>query len=352
MMHKDVPADLRVKDAFHHIDMGLVNKRLCLSAIGDDGRRIYSEQKDPGTGHMAVLGNNHLLVTMLLDLCDAVKAPSLHEALIIVESKYLFRSTELLAPCPEVYTERRVEHEVLLELDFGKPVMIAYHTSHLVSDTGTMTLAQGAERGYRQSMVGRLHNFEDRFEVEPLVIGAPWYDHPRNGDDCGRLMWEGLGFGEILPEDIEQFSKMTSVEVNDAEEWMEVMKQLPEADVKAAFARLLSEPTKKDWAGESNDHFSGNVNVGGRRKTAAFLLKGPSKFGEMTLDMCGKRADQIFRLANSNADVSVVQHCHQIGEAVRTTLRRMIVCPGSSYRKFCVIDGQATYRILKAYRLI
>ena len=145
---------------------------------------------------------------------------------------------------------------------------------------------------------------------------------------------------------------MTSVTLNDAEEWMGVMQNVPEADVKAAFAKLLSEPTKKDWAGETNDHFSGNVIIGGRRKTAAFLLKGPSKFREMTLDMCGKRADQIFRLANSNADVSIVQHCHQIGESVRTTLRRMIIYPGSSHRKFCVIDGQATYRILKAYELI
>lgn len=348
----EVPADLRVKDVFHHIDMGFLNQRLCLSAIGQKGREIFAAKRDPGQGHMAKLGNNHLLVTMLLDLCDAVEAPTLHEALTRVESKYLFRSTELLSACPEIYTKERVEHAVLLDVDFGKPVNIAYHTSHIVSDTGRMTLAQGAEAGYRESMVGRLHKFEDRFEIEPIVIGAPWYDHPRNGEDCDRLMWEGLGIGEILPEDIDQFSRMKGVTVNSAEEWMDAMRKLPEEHIKASFAKLLSEPTKKDWGGESNDHFSGNVTIAGRRKTAAFLLKGPTKFKEMTLDMCGKRADQIFRLTNSDADISVVQHCHLVGEAVRTTLRRLTVYPGSSHRKFCVIDGQATYRILKAYELV
>jgi hypothetical protein len=164
-------------------------------------------------------------------------------------------------------------------------------------------------------------------------------------------MWMGRDFGEILPEDIDEFSRMREVTVSKADEWLAVMRSLPEATVKTAIGDLLAEPTKKDWGGESNDHFSGNVSVRGRRKTAAFLFKGPATFREMTLDMCGKRADQIYRLASSGADISVVQHCHQIGEAVRGTLRSMVFYPGRP-RKYCFIDGQATFRILKAYSLL
>jgi hypothetical protein len=120
------------------------------------------------------------------------------------------------------------------------------------------------------------------------------------------------------------------------------MKEVPEARIKDAFASLLKEPAKPDWAGELNDHFSANVVVDGRRRTAAFLLKGPADFREMTLDMCGKRADQIFRLAASGADISVVQHVHLIGPVVRVTLRNMVVIPGQQLRKYCLIDGQAT----------
>ena len=130
--------------------------------------------------------------------------------------------------------------------------------------------------------------------------------------------------------------------------------------MKRAFADLLTEPIKNDWSGEENDHFSANLSVHGRRLTAAFLLKGPSVFREMTLDMCGKRADQILRLTKSGADISIadhrqrarhvqghrlgvgashralarhrlpVQNAHLIGSAVRETLRNFTIQPGVS----------------------
>ena len=301
---------------------------------------------------MTMRAYDHLLVTVLLDCCEAVGAPTLLKALTLGEPRHLFRSTERLAPCPEIYDAGRVCHAVELDLDFGKPIVIAYHTSHIVSDTGKMVLNKGASEGYVNSVVGLLHDKADRFEVEPLVIGAPWFDHWRNGSDSGTLMWFGGSFGELLPEDIDQFSRMRDVEVESADEWMNAMRGLPERKVKQALADLLSEPTKKDWGGESDDHFSASVLVRGRRKTAAFLLKGPTQFREMILEMCGKRADQIHRMVDSDAEICVVQHAHLIGSVVRRALRNEVVRPGGSRRKYCLIDGQATYRMLKAHSLI
>jgi hypothetical protein len=343
--------DLRRDDFYQHIDMGFLNRRLCLSALPPDIRHLYVERSEPGFDHFTVLRNDHLLVTIILDLCDALKAPTLLEALRVGGPRRLFRSVERLGPCPEIYDASRVRHPVLIDIDFGKPVEIAYHTEHLVSSTGRMTLHEGAERGYREAIVGLLHDRGDRYEVEPLVIGAPSLDHPRNSKGGDVLAWLSHDYGEILPEDIDQFAKMAEVHISDAAEWMDAMSRIPEATVKAAFTHLLAEPSKKDWGGEANDHFSASLSLDGRRKTAAFLLKGPTRFREMTLDMCGARADQIYRLANSGADISVVQHAHLVGEAVRATLRAMTVHPGQT-RRFCVIDGPATYRILKAYDLL
>lgn len=352
MSIETIQQELRTRDAFHHIDMGFLNRRLAIRALPPPGPERFSQQAKVGQDHLTQLGNNHLLVTMLEDACEVIGVPTLMEALEKVETSttnLMFRSTERLAPCPEVYTDKRVEHAVELLIDFSKPVKISYHTTHLVSDTGTMTLAEGSVEGHVQSIIGVVHNEDDGFRVEPIVIGAPWFDHPRNGDDCPQLMWLGQEFGEILPEDIEEFSKARDVVIENAAEWQDVMSRLPEASVKESIAELLNEPTKKDWGGETDDHFSANTTVGGRRRTAAFLLKGPTNFREMTLEMCGSRADQIYRLAKTSAEILVVQHSHLIGDAVRTTLRAFAIQPGGTSRKYCLMDGQATYRLLKAY---
>ena len=346
----DVPQELRAEDKFHHVDMGFLNRRLCITALLPEERQHFLEQQKPGSDHMTVLANDHLLVTTLLDCCEALAELSLLKALALGRPHQLFRSTERLEPCPEIYDADRVCHAVELDLEFGKPVVIAYHTKHIVSDTGKMVLAKGSH-DYVNSIVGLLHDRDDRFEIEPLVVGQPWFQHPQNGNNAA-LMFIGRIQGEILPEDIDQFSKMKDVEIGSADEWMDAMRDVPELAVKEAIATLLSEPTKKDWGGESDDHFSANVLVQGRRRTAAFLLKGPSRFRELTLEMCGTRADQIHRMVDSGADLCVVQHAHLIGAIVRRTLRAEMILPGGSRRKYCLIDGQATYRILKAYSLL
>lgn len=349
MSPDDPGADIRKSDYYQHIDMGFLNRRLCLSSLPPDVRAILADRIRPGDDHLTQLGNDHLLVTMALDVADAMGAPTLLEALARGRPQQVFRSTERLTPCPAVYSDPRVTQSVLLDLDFGKPVRLAYHTSHIVSDTGRMTLAEGSPGGYREAILGVLHDRGDRYEIEPIIMGAPTLDHPRNAGTG--LAWMGLDYGEILAEDIDQFSKLKNVVVTSADAWMSVMRGISEETVKQAFAKLLNEPTKNDWGGEFNDHFSSAVSVGGRRRTAAFLLKGPTHFREMTLEMCGKRADQIYRLVNSGTEISIVQHSHLIGEAVRGTLRGLTVHPGRP-KFYCVIDGQLTYRILKAYDVL
>jgi hypothetical protein len=343
-----LPGVIRTSDLFSHIDMGFLNRRLAISALGPL-RDVFVERQKPGSDHMTVLGNDHLLVTMLIDVCTEIKAPTLAGAMAIGMPRILFMSTERLTPCPDIYDKRRVSHQVYFDVELEKPVYISYHTEHLVSSTGKMTLFEGHEAGYLESIIGLLEDRGEYWKIEPIVIGAPWLDHPRNdGAGSDHLMWFGKDYGEILPEDIEQFSRLSDVNVGSAAEWMDAMKIVPESKVKELFAKLLNEPTKKDWGGEENDHFSANVLVGGRRHTAAFLLKGPTNFQEMTIAMCGKNGDQIYRLTNSGADISTVQHSHLVGAAVRSTLRSMVVTPGRP-RKFCIIDGQTSYRIFRAY---
>ena len=299
-----IPSRVRTESLFNHIDMGFLNRRLAISALGPIRDEFFTRQK-PGSDHMTILANDHLLVTMLIDLCSELKVPTLAGALSEASPRKVFMSTERLSPCPAVYDQPRATQEVISDIEFIKPVRLEYHTEHIVSSTGRMTLAEGYVRGYVEAIIGVSHDKSDHWLVEPIVIGAPFLGHPRNKSNAD-LMWFSKDYGEILPEDIIQFEQMAAVKVKDAAEWLSVMKNIPEATVKEAFATLLGEPAKKDWGGEENDHFSANVMVGARRCTGAFLLKGPTNFREMTPAMCGKNGDQLVLLANSGADVSIV----------------------------------------------
>ncbi|OFX15941.1 MAG: hypothetical protein A2Z18_00045 [Armatimonadetes bacterium RBG_16_58_9] len=70
----------------------------------------------------------------------------------------------------------------------------------------------------------------------------------------------------------------------------------------------------------------------------------------MGLNHLGKNNDQIVRLSHEPADVLFVQHCHDILPAVRETLRAFAVQP-SNPRRYCLIDGRDSLRLLCAHGL-
>jgi hypothetical protein len=128
------------------------------------------------------------------------------------------------------------------------------------------------------------------------------------------------------------------------------MKAISEAAFKSCLAELLGDSVEKDWGGEQCDYYSAHLHLKGRRVAAAFLLKGPANFRPMGLNHLGKNNDQIVRLSHAPADILVVQHSHDILPPVRETLRAFAVQP-SRPRRYCLIDGRDSLRLLDAYGL-
>jgi hypothetical protein len=152
--------------------------------------------------------------------------------------------------------------------------------------------------------------------------------------------------------DIRQFRKI-DFEWNPTAKQFAALRDVPEAVVKQALSKLLDEfELAKDWGGEETDLFSGNLLVGRKRYSAAFLLKGPAKFHEMKMTDCGKNGDQIYRLFNTPADVFVVQHCHKISPAVRRTVEAFTLTQYARKAHYALIDGYDTCRILKSLKLL
>jgi hypothetical protein len=127
-----------------------------------------------------------------------------------------------------------------------------------------------------------------------------------------------------------------------------------EDTIQRAFEKILIVPLHKiDWAGELNDLYTANLVVnGGWRVATAFLLKGKGlRRRELQISDCGKNGDQIVRLVDSPAELFIVQFVGNISEAVIKDLDGKILslhAQGKAAR-YCIIDGQDTARLLKAY---
>jgi hypothetical protein len=155
---------------------------------------------------------------------------------------------------------------------------------------------------------------------------------------------------EIYPDQIDNFSRIRNLAYSTPS--LEILRNISEQQVTTAFAEIIGEPdVQKGWAGERSDLFTANLRFEGQRMSAAFMFKGPAggkKFKPMDLSDLGKRGDQIVRLATEPADILVIQHCHKVTVAVRSMLRAFANQIGHQ-RKYCVINGYDTLRILRAY---
>jgi len=129
--------------------------------------------------------------------------------------------------------------------------------------------------------------------------------------------------------------------------------KLSEAAFKRGLQNIIGEKgTFKDWGGEQNDLFTTWVRIAGRRRRAAFALKGPGAKGKMTLRHLGKNADQVPRLFRSPADVFFVQHHDEIDQMVIAEMQvhaRELARNETRTVWFGVIDGQDSRRLIAAY---
>ncbi len=169
----------------------------------------------------------------------------------------------------------------------------------------------------------------------------------------GRMIDTGTPFGMLTEsllvniEDIDEFKEATKV--NRRKLSLDVLKDIPEKQVKTWFAEILQEENVPiDWGGENSDLFTNHIHVNGHRLNAAFLLKGMAKFHRMTHKDLGKNGDQIVRLYQEPASLFILQHCHTIDPSLYKTMRAFS-SDFNRITKYCIIDGYDTLRILKAY---
>ena len=154
---------------------------------------------------------------------------------------------------------------------------------------------------------------------------------------------------EIHIDQIDSFARVATINSTRTKASLALLRRVSEKEIKTAIAEILAEPNvPKDWGGENSDLFSSLLTIGGRRVSSAFLLKGPASFRPMTFAELGKNGDQIERLFNDPAELLVLQHCHEVTNSVRKMMRVFAQQMGNP-RRFVIIDGYDTIRLLTAY---
>jgi len=154
---------------------------------------------------------------------------------------------------------------------------------------------------------------------------------------------------EVFVDNIDTFQQVQNTKRSTQQADLQVLRNLPEKDIKRAFAEIIGEATvPKDWGGERSDLFTSWLKLETQRISAAFAFKGPAKFHPMTVADLGKNGDQIDRLFSEPADMLLLQHCHEITAGVRGMMRAYAQQMGNP-RLFCLIDGYDTLRILGVY---
>jgi hypothetical protein len=297
-----------------------------------------------------IIAAKNSVVQWLQDNSPASLEVLLSEDQVAVGSLFTHHSNFFFSGLSKVAEARRKSKQVkpasayskLEEWRPGGRVEFEFHDEHLTAGSSWTELA-GQKRMF---VLGLVTDIQDTvIKCLPIVIG--------NIVDPGSVLPGDAGpwhfHLELHVDRIDTFSKAEAIDQPRTKAALTRLKDIPEAEIKKAFAEIIDEPTvPKDWGGESSDLFSSRVVVQGQRVSTAFLLKGPAKFHPMTPADLGKNGDQIGRLFNEPADLLVLQHCHEVTTAVRKQMRAYAQQMGNP-RRFCIIDGYDTLRILQAY---
>jgi hypothetical protein len=187
----------------------------------------------------------------------------------------------------------------------------------------------------------------------------------RNGIDAGRLersLHRTLGDTRVAPEiesfevlpidAIDSFSVATRVDPREVASFSAPLK-VNERVIKHCIHHLIGDPyVDTDWGGERSDIESARVEVAGERVASAFLLKGQSVTGPLYGSTLGTRGDQIIRLLEQRAQLSIIQHVHTIPGETVDQLRYGVIAlraTGAVASAQCSVwDGVDTARLLLA----
>ena len=155
----------------------------------------------------------------------------------------------------------------------------------------------------------------------------------------------------VTIDDIDSFNKIRKVTNIDS---LLQLDKMPESKIKNGLKKIIGETYLfKDWGGEKNDLYTNKIKYKGKRRIAAFALKGKATKGTLTPNKMGKNGDQIARLVGSPAEMFFVVYHGKIDESIISQLEAFTIAKSMSGNTiyYGVIDGDDLNRLFQAYRI-
>jgi hypothetical protein len=209
---------------------------------------------------------------------------------------------------------------------------------HLYSNTSNRALT-----GRKRMLIAGQFEFNGpSVKVEPFIIGDMMMDLG------GAMQMPWSTSIRVYPEQIDAFATISEKGLATKAE-LRALLQMSEESVKYAIAEIIGEPfVSKDWGGEKSDLSTSRLIIDGEPNSAAFIFKGPSVPREMHPADMGKRGDQLVRAFDEPVELVVIQHCSKIANSV-VRIAESLAMDARRPRRYCILDGADTVRILKAH---
>jgi len=343
--YRELTPEERALDPYLHVDPCYVNVSKCLRVFGGRFREYYMQTSVKEPTPMAQIFNNHLLVTYACDAARDRRVVSLAEALAEPRAGALFCSTEIVEGSSSARQRGQVARNRLrLPWPERRAVFIEYETYNCLSEGELRRMSEEQ----RLSMLCQIDIVKDHEIVAaPLFLGTETFDHFRNDEAALALTNHAECWFECLPFDLGGLAAGATVAPVDETIWRAALGQhAPQVVDETLVGLLRTAPppeTREDWV----DITFAETTLAGRPVGITLLrLDHPA---DETLDAAAlfDAGNALVRLVQTPADVLVVQHAGRLDADVRAALREVAVPPHQP-RRYCLVDGGDTYRILKA----
>ena len=343
-VHRLEPA-ARNLDPYLHIDPCYLNVATTTKLLGYYFKDFYLSHTVKENTEYARIFNDHLLVTFAMDACRDREVVALGEALADPTPGEMFCSTEMLAGTAAVFGDARARNRVMLPYDCGREVFVEFDPHHFLSEV------ERAEHAgpIRMSVMCHVDIVKpDLVSATALVMGTPTFTHFRNEGATLDLADHAADWFETWPEDIDELAACGRIARPADEDWQAALAPLSGDDICRMLADIMGGTRLQAEADTETLMFAAGATRGGEQEPCAVIVVADAGAGVLEPATLRTRPDAMAALSRTPAELWIVQHCHAIGPAVREMVRAFAVRPHAP-RRYCLIDGADTYRILKAY---